>query len=777
MSRWKKLPGNPEADPRAVASGEGYRVTVLASRLIRLEYSEKNVFTDLPTKAVINRLFPVPEFRVSERPDFIEISTAELILRYNKGPFSANGLEIEVLGGVTAYNSVWRYAGEPEMLGGTARTLDGADGEIRLFDSVFSVNGYAVMDDSNSFVVDEDGWVRARASGGIDLYFFGYGRDFLGGLKDFYALSGATPMLPRWALGNWWSRFHAYSEDGYKELIERFKKEEVPLCVSVLDMDWHLTEVDPKYGSGWTGYTWNKKLFPDPERFMRWLHEQGLKITLNVHPADGVRAFEEKYLEMAGRLGVDAENERKIEFDASNPDFMEAYFEILNRPNEKMGVDFWWLDWQQEGGSKHGGLDPLWILNHYHFMDMVGRGERPLILSRYAGPGSHRYPLGFSGDSCITWKSLDFQPYFTSASSNAGYAWWSHDIGGHFKGMHSDELQLRWLQFGVFSPIMRLHSSSNPFTSKVPWRFDSSGRDTAKRFMRLRHQLVPYLYAMMERAHRMGEPLIQPLYYKCPEERAAYSAKNEYFFGTELLVCPMTTPCDPKTKLAEFSAWLPQGKWYDVFSGWEYEGGRLLNLYRPLESIPVLAKAGAIVPLSRDMRNGAQNPENLEVWIFAGNDGEFELYEDNGMSGEGLEKVVTRLKLDSSGFSILPPVGDYSILPVKRRWRLCFYGFKKGSFACDADERRGMQAIEVELGREGAFMPIEASLEGRGKVQRMEDVFSLLSRAEIEYEMKALIYQIAGKKEPAHALMGELQALGLEPSLHGALVESISSWK
>ena len=121
-------------------------------------------------------------------------------------------------------------------------------------------------------------------------------------------------MLPRYALGNWWSRYYAYTEDSYKELVTRFEKEEIPFSVGVIDMDWHLVEdVNPKYGSGWTGYTWNKNYFPDPKRFMTWLHDHGMRITLNLHPADGIRASEEAYPKIAEELGnVDTANEAPL---------------------------------------------------------------------------------------------------------------------------------------------------------------------------------------------------------------------------------------------------------------------------------------------------------------------------------------------------------------------------------------------------------------------------------------------------------------------------------
>ena len=176
------------------------------------------------------------------------------------------------------------------------------------------------------------------------------------------------------------------------------------------------------------------------------------------------------------------------------------------------------------------GLDPLWMLNHYHTMHSQKKDGKGLIFSRYAGPGSHRYPVGFSGDTVITWESLDFQPYFTATASNIGYGWWSHDIGGHMMGYKNDELALRWLQLGVFSPIMRLHSTCCEFNGKEPWRYRKEVELIMDKFLRLRHQMIPYLHTMNRRASEEGIPLIQPLYYQNPGKWDAFRMKNEYYF-------------------------------------------------------------------------------------------------------------------------------------------------------------------------------------------------------------------------------------------------------
>ena len=176
--------------------------------------------------------------------------------------------------------------------------------------------------------------------------------------------------------------------------MQKFADKDIPLSVAVIDMDWHITEVEPQYLTGWTGYTWNQDLFPDPERFLAKLHDLGLKTTLNVHPAEGIRPFEVQYENMCKRLGKNPADDEIIEFDFTDQDFVEAYFEEINHRYEEIGVDFWWIDWQQGTVSRMEGLDPLWALNHFYYLDSCKSefidneaGERGLTFSRYAGLG------------------------------------------------------------------------------------------------------------------------------------------------------------------------------------------------------------------------------------------------------------------------------------------------------------------------------------------------------------------------------------------------------
>ena len=789
MEELYRIKTEGHAEDAAIIQGEKYRFTVLTEEMIRLEYCEDGQFEDRATQCVIDRKFKVPEYQVIENEESLEIITDKIHLVYNKQKFTDYGLSVQVRGNISVYHSIWHFGEEATDLRGAARTLDEADGAIELEHGIISRFGYGILDDSRSLVITEDGWVEPRKEDCIDIYFLGYGHEYEHCLKDYYHLTGKTPLLPRYALGNWWSRFYRYNDQEYKALMTRFEKEEIPFSVSVIDMDWHLVDIDPKYGSGWTGYTWNKELFPDPKEFMTWLHDHGLKVTLNVHPAGGVQAHEEKYKEMAEAMGRDWEKEEPVNFDVTDQKFLKAYFEYLHHPNEEEGVDFWWLDWQQGGLSKIPGLDPLWMLNHYHYLDSGRRGKRRLTFSRYAGMGSHRYPVGFSGDTIISWESLAFQPYFTANASNVGYGWWSHDIGGHMKGYRDEELSTRWIQFGVFSPIMRLHSSNSAFTGKEPWNYNAVSENIMKRYLKLRHEMIPYLYTMNYHASHDGQPLIRPMYYLEPEQPEAYEVPNEYYFGTELVVCPITEPTDKAAGTACVKAWIPEGKWYDIFSGLKYDGGRMLELYRSLEDIPVLAKEGAIIPLTdlTEYTNSVENPKELAVKIVPGKKNAFILMEDTGDTCEDKEENWAQTKLEwinENEFIIHPANGNLDVIPKRRTWKMEFYGIADvdnlevtvGGKAIETeriyDEKRHICQVNIPETEVTEQITISFS---KGYLLRENnkpaEIFALLYQAKIEYEVKEKIYAYMKEGKTSSEVLGIIQAMHLPDSVYGMLSE------
>ena len=693
---------HPEADPQAVVTAKNVRFTVLTDRLLRLEYSRDDVFEDRPSQAFWHRRQPVPSFRKTVTDSSIEIETDFLHLKYQITPkgFTAKTLSITLKGTGTT----WTHgARQKDNLKGTARTLDGVAGTTALENGLLSRSGWAVVDDSKSLVFNDSGWLEPRASQASDarniikvtskdLYFFGYGNDYAACLRDFTAVAGKIPLIPRYILGNWWSRYWAYTQDELKALMEEFRAHDVPLSVCIVDMDWHITRTGNS-SDGWTGYTWNRDLFPDPEGFIAWLHGQGLRTALNLHPARGIHPHEQQYEQMAKWMDVDPASQQPISFDIADPHFMQGYFEILHHPYESPspegkgaggegksdgGVDFWWMDWQQGTKSKIHGLDPLWLLNHLHFYDLGRDGrKRPFVFSRWGGLGNHRYPIGFSGDTIIRWRSLAFQPRFTATAANVGYGWWSHDIGGHMMKDDTPELYLRWVQFGVFSPIFRLHSTNRPALERRPWAKPERIFQAARDAMQLRHALIPYIYSMAWRAHKTGISLVAPMYYGNMDDPSAYEAKDQYFFGSELIAAPITAPADPQTGLAVKQVWLPPGDWYNFFTGQRFTGGQWHEISASLEDIPVFAKAGTIVPLAPKAGwGGIDNPIEIDIHIFPGAENAFDLYEDDGETTdyERGSHAVTRFSLEANKFTIHSVVGDRSLIPSTRTYRLHIHG-------------------------------------------------------------------------------------------------------
>lgn len=570
--------------------------------------------------------------------------------------------------------------------------------------------------------------------------------------------------------------------------MDRFRKEGLPFSVGVIDMDWHLVNNDVvrKSGfSGWTGYTWNKELFPDPAGFVNELHKRGLKTCLNDHPADGIAPYEAKYEEAAKALGKDPRKKHPIAFDIANRQYTDVYYDVVLRALEDDGVDFWWVDWQQGPWSSKPGVDPLWLLNHTSFLNNKRGNTRPLTFSRFAGPGSHRYPVGFSGDSVVTWESLNFQPEFTATSSNIGYGWWSHDIGGHMGGYRDDELATRWVQLGVFSPILRLHSTHNPWNSKEPWRFVSEARSVQNDALRLRHQLLPYLYSMNVRSAKDDEPLVQPVYWHYPQVPEAYINKNTYMFGSELFVAPITSPQDKVTRRAKTQCWLPPGRHIDIFSGVVYDGGREVAFHRQLSSYAVFAKEGSIIPLDSDKEppNGCPNPEGFRLLIAVGADGAFNLYEDDG-SGSTVEKtklITTPITWSqkSATLTIGPSSGTDPSIPSKRNWTVQFLSLSpddvsKATATVDGQKISLKDAtsipavattskLEICLNHKNPQLALNKSL---------DLAYEIVDEAQSAFDEKNVIWKILEAESPLTVKMSELMGLrGLPESLREALTE------
>ncbi len=654
---------------------------MLSERLIRLEWDEAGEFEDRATLRVCNRRLPAVEFtaRVTKRKgaDELVLETEYLTLRYRDTghPFSRGNLSVR-FDHERKRSGRWHWGMKDRRnLGGTIRTLDGAIGsrhfgygsgaaspeeaiEIDLGEGLLSRSGWSIVDDSDGIVLDPKGngdrpWVAAREQRRRnDAYLFAHGHDFKAALVEAGGIFGHQPLLPRYALGTWYSRYWAYTDREVEELIEEFDSQSIPLDVMVIDMDWHLP--------GWTGYTWDRRYFPDPKEFLEWLHGRGVKTTLNLHPATGVGKHEEKFPDMCRSLGLDPKRTENIPFDCTDPSFVSAYFEHLHHPQERIGVDFWWMDWQQGKETSVSGLDPLPWINQLHWQDQqrTRPHQRPLSFSRYGGIGSGRHPVGFSGDTICCWETLAYQPYFTATASNVLYGTWSHDIGGHISNSALDpELYTRWIQFGIFSPIFRTHTTKNLNAERRVWKYPDPFSGVMKDAIHRRYDLAPYTYGALRDAAETGVSLLRPMYYEYPEVDAAYEARDQYMFGDSLLVAPVLEPRSKEDAMSAVRVWLPRGDWFDVALGQRVRGDGWQTRRYLIDEIPVFVRPGTIVPGQRDAtRLGEGGFEKLVFTLYPGGDGAARLYEDDGISTAYLEgrsiEVPISQRITSRGRSV-----------------------------------------------------------------------------------------------------------------------------
>lgn len=687
---------DPRARRAATVTHGRVRITVLTSRLLRLEYATDGRFEDRGSMTVVNRRLPVPRFESSTEADHLVVDTGDVVLDVSdtSRPFSARTLSARIGHGRRAVT--WRHGDRPRTnLGGTMRTLDNCRGrEVRelvdidehgelvfgawhrwdLEPGLLSRDGWVLVDDSATPVLDPSrgrpdpargrGWPTTRPPGHRrDLYLFAYGTDHRGALRAAADVIGPQPLPPRYAFGYWCSRYHAYTDRELLEVVEQFDHMDVPIDVMVLDMDWHLP--------GWTGYTWDRRYFPDPTDTIDRLHGAGLHVALNLHPADGIGRHEDAYPAMCVELGIDPTEGRPIPFDAADPRFVDASFRHLHHPEEDRGVDFWWMDWQQGTDTSVAGLDPLPWLNELCWADQAAHHpqRRPLVFSRWGGLGGGRTPIGFSGDTWSTWDSLALQPWFTATAANVGYGYWSHDVGGHYGPPPDPELYTRWVQFGAHSPVLRTHATKHPAQERRFWEFPDPYRSAMCQAIRRRYEMVPYLYGQSRDAVTTGVSALRPMYVDHPDADAAYQAEGQYHLGDSLVVAPVVRPTDDDA-MAAARVWLPRGRWFDTALGQTIDvrsgAGRWLDRRYLIDEVPVFAVAGSVRPGQQRARrlNAACSPVPT-VAAYPGDDGDGELYEDDGVSTGYLHGRSVRIGLhhriaaSTRTVRMDPAIGDY----------------------------------------------------------------------------------------------------------------------
>lgn len=700
---------NPQAPREAMVVSGNARFTVLTPNMIRIEYSDKGQFEDRATFTIQNRqLESVPKFKTIEDDNYLYITTNKVKLKYRKGtnpmtlPASDQNLSITMTH--NGESTTWFPGKEdPLNLKGTCRTLDGCNGDSKrseMENGLISRSGWAVIDDSwttrrpdgsHSFALEPDAemgydWMAERKDPqALDLYFMGYGNEYKKAIGDFTKIAGKIPLPPAYVFGYWYSRYYIYTADDFRNIVNEIRKNDIPADVMILDMDWHWTGRERGHSKGiggWTGWSWNTNLIPDPAKLLNDIHDKDFKISLNLHPADGIDSLESPtfYKAMTSELGGKYSHDGKIDWAIDYPDFTKSFFKNVIRNLESTGVDFWWLDWQQHLTSHFtSGLGETFWCNHVFFNDMAKNrpDRRPMIFHRWGGLGSHRYQIGFSGDALINFPTLAFEPYFTATASNVGYAFWGHDLGGHTftdaSIVNDPELMLRWIQFGIFTPIFRSHATNETSIERRIWKFPNFKQ--LRDAVQLRYTFIPYIYTMARETYDTGIGMCRPLYYEYPNIEEAYKYENEYFFGNDILVAPITEPAG-KDSISTKEVWFPEGNWWSVATNELIQGPCLKTLQFTQDQIPYFFKEGSMIPLNPPtVRTVTAPTTSLILNAVAGADGIGSLYEDAGDNPDYATAFATtqlthKVKGNTETYTIEPRKGNATRLVDRRAWTL-----------------------------------------------------------------------------------------------------------
>ena len=671
-----------KSNNKCIFKGEKYRITILSERLVRLEYNNEGNFVDEPSELVWYRDFEKPNYLVKEDANYLIIKTKYFRLTYIKEkPFQGSklntmaNLKVELLN----TDKIWYY-GHPEVRNYGSPNFSLDDNNKKAFTKgLYSSDGFVTIDDSNSKIFNALGNLEDRKSEGVDLYLFMYLKDFADCLKDYYTLTGYPSLIPRYALGNWWSRNIPYDDLAIKNLVLEFERQEIPISVLALNSDWHLREYE-KVNNLKTGFTWNPKLLKNPKAMISYLHSKGIRVGLNINPLEGIYPFEQNFEQISKYL---TPNESGIiPFNTVDPKWLDAYLKILIHPLDAVGVDFYWLDIEKIEDKKK-----LWFLNHYHYQDMKRNYERrPMILSRNPNIAPHRYPVLYSGKTIVSWDTLKTIPMFNTSASNMGVSWWAHDIGGYYKGIEDSELYIRFLELAVFSPIVKFGTESGKYYKREPWKWDVKTLEIAKDYLSFRHRLIPYLYAEAYKYYKYGMPIVQPLYYKKPEFYDDTKYRDEYFFGTELFVAPIISKNEPLMNRVIHYFYLPDGIWYDIVTGKKFPGGKKYVSFFRDQDYPVFAKAGSILPLAtQKIINDTNPPKDMEIQIFPGKSNTYKLYEDDGVSDLYRKGFFLTTSIDynymPNNYTVIIRAleGKSGIVPDKRNYKIRFRNTKQAN--------------------------------------------------------------------------------------------------
>ncbi len=661
------------------------KFTFFSKDSFKMEFSQKRKFInknlfieDLQKK---DKIFDISKKLYQNK---IVIETEHLLIIYRKG------LKIRVTYKPTGIK--WKYGKHDR------RNLKGSSLDLfkypkfrgkRLTDGVLSRSGYFVYEDfSQTYWADKKKWIYiSKIKGYKNIFYIGYGKNYKKGLQEYSNIFGKVPMLPQWVFGFWYSRYYAYSDKEYLKLVKKYRGYGLPIDVMVIDTDWR-KEV-------WRGYDWAKKYFPVPDRFIKEMKKRKIKLTLNDHPGYN---FSEKLSSQDSHFKY-IKRKLNLKTDEWHPNWrnkkdVELFVNILLKEKLKQGIDFWWVDgWGADGIlsisdakihkidgmekdiEKYKGFNPqLWLNYFYYKISEKVYNRRGIILSRWGGIGSHRYPLWFSGDTFSNFKTLKYQVYFTCTAGNVLTNYWSHDIGGFLGRKISKELYIRWIQFGMFSPVFRTHSDHG---IREPWNFDTETLKIFKKYLLLRYKLFPYFYRLAYESYKNALPIIRAMYHNFPEDKNSYKYKYQYMIGDSILVAPITKKMGNK-KFIKKKIYFPEGEWIGIENLFVTQGKNVHSVNVPLTEIPFFVKYNSVIPIIPVEVASIDDwdKQTLQFEIFGDKKVEYNYYEDDGISnnykkGEYfLLHIAGELKSDS--YFINMKVQNKRYKGMKRKKKIIF---------------------------------------------------------------------------------------------------------
>ena len=502
------------------------------------------------------------------------------------------------------------------------------------------------------------------AEGGELDYYFIYGPAFLDILKQYTSLTGTSPLLPRFAMGlhvgtysgGTWGYEDLTSQFYVMELARKFRKLGIPVDILHLDSTWRI--FGKINGKGGTSFEWRQPGFPEPKQMFDSLYAMNYKMVgLHIRPRID-NGDKHTYLFQARESGYTyPENGKPGDFlnyfDSASVDW---WWDNCMKPLADLGCKFVKTDEGSAFGHKANESDKVGpqgkTIRSLHNIFPVAYARAPYLkFQQYNGirgmnhtregyAGIQRYPFIFAGDWPSEWQY--FAPVIRGGIniSISGIGAWTHCMGG-FEHIADPELYIRWCQFGMFSPIAMLFGMEHP-NYKEPWRYGEDAMKIFTTYDKLRYRMIPYIYSSYYQMYKTGAPLMQALVLQYPNDPNTYNIDDQYFFGRDLLVCPVTVK-GAKTR----TLYLPKGEWYDYWSGKKIEGGRYINVVTPLENMPVFARAGAIIPMQPDMLyegEKALNPLTLDIYPSSGST--FNLYEDDGLTLDYQQGKYALIKID-----------------------------------------------------------------------------------------------------------------------------------